>query len=177
LHDKEIIEKARERVIEAISQNMNLYGVTPSVGRLWGLLYFQNQPMSLDGMKHELEMSKTSMSTSVRSLMDINMVDKVWVKGSRKDYYEVQEDWYQTFIDFMTIKWRNGVIINVSAIEKSLHELNDLLENENLSQELEMEVKSDITKLHQSLEYYDWMNRLVDKFESHEIFDFVPKKS
>ena len=98
------LEKARERVIDAIAQNMNLYGVTPSVGRLWGLMYFQDEPMTLDDMKQELGMSKTSMSTSVRNLVDLKMVDKVWKKGTRKDLYEVEEDWYQTFIDFFTIK-------------------------------------------------------------------------
>ncbi|MBO1510128.1 choline uptake/conversion transcriptional regulator CudC [Metabacillus bambusae] len=176
MQSKEELEKARERVIEAISQNMNLYGVTPSVGRLWGLLYFQNQPMTLDEMKNELGMSKTSMSTSVRNLMDLHMVDKVWKKGNRKDLYVAEEDWYQTFIDFFTIKWRNGVQINVSAIEKSLRELNLLLEKPELTEEFINEIKSDIEKLHQSLEYYGWLNRLVDSFETHEIFDFIPKK-
>ncbi|WP_299088665.1 GbsR/MarR family transcriptional regulator [uncultured Metabacillus sp.] len=176
MQGKDELEKARERVIEAISQNMNLYGVTPSVGRLWGLLYFQNQPMNLDEMKIELGMSKTSMSTSVRSLMDLHMVDKVWKKGNRKDLYVAEEDWYQTFIDFFTIKWRNGVTINVSAIEKSLRDLHLLLEKPDLSEEIVHEINSDIKKLHQALEYYDWLNRLVDSFETHEIFNFIPKK-
>lgn len=176
MQGKDEIEKARERVIEAISQNMNLYGVTPSIGRLWGLLYFQNQPMTLDEMKNELGMSKTSMSTSVRNLMDLHMVDKVWKKGNRKDLYKAEEDWYQTFIDFFTIKWRNGVTFNVTAIEKSLQELNQLLETPDLSDEIISQVKSDIEKLHQSLEYYDWLNRLVDSFETNEIFQYIPKK-
>lgn len=173
---KNELEKARERVIEAISQNMNLYGVTPSVGRLWGLLYFQNEPMTLDEMKNELGMSKTSMSTSVRTLMDLHMVDKVWKKGIRKDLYEVEEDWFQTFVDFFTIKWRNGATINVSAIVKSLQELNELLNKPDVSEEIKEEIKSDIERLNRSLEYYDWLNRLVDSFESHEIFQFIPKK-
>jgi DNA-binding transcriptional regulator GbsR (MarR family) len=176
LQGKDELEKARERVIEAISQNMNLYGVTPSIGRLWGLLYFQNHPMTLDEMKNELGMSKTSMSTSVRTLMDLHMVDKVWKKGNRKDLYVAEEDWYQTFIDFFTIKWRNGVTINVSAIEKSLRDLNQLLETPEISEEIISEVKSDIEKLHKALEYYDWLNRLVDSLETEEIFKFLPKK-
>ncbi|MDQ0229943.1 choline uptake/conversion transcriptional regulator CudC [Metabacillus malikii] len=176
MQGKEEIEKARERVIDAISQNMNLYGVTPSVGRLWGLLYFQNEPMTLDEMKHELGMSKTSMSTSVRHLMDLQMVDKVWKKGSRKDLYVAEEDWYQTFIDFFTIKWRNGVNINVSAIEKSLKELNQLLNNNDISEDINQEIQQDIAKLHRALEYYDWLNRLVDSFESNDIFKYIPKK-
>ncbi|MEH7238277.1 choline uptake/conversion transcriptional regulator CudC [Bacillus sp. JJ1562] len=170
------LEKARERVIDAIAQNMNLYGVTPSVGRLWGLMYFHEEPMTLDEMKQELGMSKTSMSTSVRNLMELKMVDKVWKKGIRKDLYEVEEDWYQTFIDFFTIKWRNGISMNVSAIQKSLAELKELLKDDQVSDEIKVEAESDIVKLNNALEYYFWLNRLVDSFESHEIFTFVPKK-
>ncbi|RFB18161.1 GbsR/MarR family transcriptional regulator [Bacillus sp. HNG] len=170
------LEKARERVIDAIAQNMNLYGVTPSVGRLWGLMYFQDEPMTLDDMKQELGMSKTSMSTSVRNLVELKMVDKVWKKGIRKDLYEVEEDWYQTFIDFFTIKWRSGISMNVSAIQKSLSDLKELIKDEQVSNEIKVEAESDILKLNKALEYYFWLNRLVDSFESHEIFTFVPKK-
>ncbi|MFS0861772.1 choline uptake/conversion transcriptional regulator CudC [Fredinandcohnia sp. 179-A 10B2 NHS] len=174
--DKDKLEKARERVIDAIAQNMNLYGVTPSVGRLWGLMYFHDEAMTLDEMKLELGMSKTSMSTSVRNLMELKMVDKVWKKGQRKDFYEVEEDWYQTFIDFFTIKWRSGISMNVTAIEKSLAELNSLIQDETVREEIKEAAKSDIVKLTDALEYYFWLNRLVDSFESHEIFTFIPKK-
>lgn len=170
------LEKARERVIDAIAQNMNLYGVTPSVGRLWGLMYFQDEPMTLDDMKQELGMSKTSMSTSVRNLVDLKMVDKVWKKGTRKDLYEVEEDWYQTFIDFFTIKWRSGISMNVSAIQKSLADLKELLKDEQISEEVKVEAENDVAKLNNALEYYFWLNRLVDSFESHEIFKYVPKE-
>lgn len=170
------LNQARERVIKAISQNLNLYGITPSVGRLWGLLYFQNEPMTLDEMKIELGMSKTSMSTSVRNLTDLNMVNKVWKKGVRKDLYEAEEDWHQNFIDLFSIKWRHAISTNVAAIEKSLNELQQLLEDPDVTDELLVEINSDIEKLNKALEYYNWIDRLIDSFESHDIFEFIPKK-
>ncbi|WP_040206747.1 GbsR/MarR family transcriptional regulator [Neobacillus jeddahensis] len=171
------LEHARERVIEAISQNMNLYGVTESIGRLYGALYFQEGPLTLDEMKDELGMSKTSMSTSVRSLLELKMVGKVWKKGVRKDLYQAEPDWYQTFIDFFSIKWRTGISINVSAMEKSLAELQSLVEDEGTDSKVHAEAKQDIEKLTDALEYYDWLNRLVDSFESKEIFNYIPKNS
>ncbi|WP_017754797.1 choline uptake/conversion transcriptional regulator CudC [Calidifontibacillus oryziterrae] len=173
---KQQLEQARERVIDTIAQNMNLYGVTDSVGRLFGFLYFNNAPMTLDEMKDELGMSKTSMSTSVRSLMDLKMVDKVWRKGVRRDLYRAEEDWYQTFIDFFTIKWRAGISMNVTAIEKSIKELTELVHREDTEESIKEEASIDIEKLKSCLEYYDWLNRLVDSFESHEIFNYIPKK-
>lgn len=175
MEGKDQLEKARERVIEAIAQNMNLYGINPSIGRVYGMMFFQNEPMTLDDMKEELGMSKTSMSTSVRALLDLKMVDKVWKRGVRKDLYAVEGDWHQSFIDLFSIKWRTGISMNMNAIERSLKELNILISDNKVAEELKKTVQSDIEKLQYTLEYYDWLNRLVDMFESNEIFEIVPK--
>lgn len=172
---KEQLERVRERVIETIANNMNLYGVTDSIGRLYGMLYFHNQPMTLDEMKEELGMSKTSMSTSIRHLLELKMVEKVWKKGTRKDLYQAEEDWYQTFIDFFTIKWRSGVTMNMSAMTKAITELEKIMNDENVSEDVKSEAMVDIEKMKSALEYYDWLNRVVDCFESGKIFDFIPK--
>ncbi|WP_018664428.1 GbsR/MarR family transcriptional regulator [Heyndrickxia acidiproducens] len=174
--DRQKLLKARERVTEAIAQNMNLYGVTPSVGRLYGMMYFHNEPLTLDEMKQELGMSKTSMSTSVRTLVDLKMVEKIWKRGVRKDLYLVEEDWYQTFINFFTIKWRTGVHMNIQAIQRSLQELRELRNKDHLSENLAHEIDIDIEKLNNALDYYDWVDRLIGSFESGEIFKYIPRK-
>jgi DNA-binding transcriptional regulator GbsR (MarR family) len=176
MEESEKLERARMRVIDTITQNINLYGITPSVGRLYGLLYFNDEPMSLDSMKDELGMSKTSMSTSVRQLQELKMVEKVWKKGTRKDLYHSVDDWYQTFNDYFSIKWRKGVNQNVTAINKSLQEVTELLENPNTSLEIKAAANNDKDRFLYALEYYDWLNRLIDTFETNEIFKFVPKQ-
>lgn len=176
LNEHEKLKKARDRFIDSMAHNMNLYGITHSVGRLYGLLYFSENPMTLDEMKDELGMSKTSMSTSVRQLQELNMVERVWKKGERKDLYKNTEDWYQSFTDLFSIKWRAGISLNLSTINKSLRELNDLIENPDTSEEIKAAAKIDIEKLNYALEYYDWLNRLVDSLESSDIFQYIPKK-
>src|SRR5699024_11007094 len=84
---EEPIENEERIMVSYISEYINFYSVIPTVGRLYGSLYFQHQPKTLDEMKDELGMSKSSMSTSVRKLQDINIVQKVWRKGSRKDLF------------------------------------------------------------------------------------------
>ncbi|AQS57658.1 GbsR/MarR family transcriptional regulator [Desulforamulus ferrireducens] len=173
---EQIIKKARERVIDSIARNIDLYGITMSIGHLYGTLLFQDKPMSLDEMGEALGMSKTSMSTGVRTLLDLNMVNKVWMKGTRKDYYEVEQDWYQNFIDYFSIKWRKGVDDNVQALRKSVRELEELAAQEDLPEEIRLNVERDIEKINNALLYYNWLGRLIDTFESHKIFEFVPKE-
>jgi DNA-binding transcriptional regulator GbsR (MarR family) len=169
------LEKARQRVIDSVAKNMDLYGVTPSVGRLYGILFFHDGPMTLDEMGESLGMSKTSMSAAVRILTELKMVEKVWKKGVRKDLYVVEEDWYQTFIDFFCLKWRKGIEMNMNAIRHSLAELNQLVKDETTDHEVKQLATADLRKLNHALEYYNWLSRLVDSFESHEIFTFIPK--
>jgi DNA-binding transcriptional regulator GbsR (MarR family) len=171
------IERARERIIETISQNMHLYGVTPSIGRLYGILFFNDQPMTLDNMKEELQMSKTSMSTSVRTLTDLNMVEKVWRKGERKDLYAAKRDWYEIFIDYFSDEWRKVAQLNAAAINESLKELDRLLAEEPAPSEKQAEkIQTDKEKLLYMMDYYNWLNRLFDFFESEEIFKAVERK-
>ncbi|MDF2960778.1 MAG: transcriptional regulator [Paenibacillus sp.] len=170
------IQKARKRIIESIGKNMDLYGITLSSGLLYGLMFFQDQPMTLDDMGEAMEMSKTSMSTGIRTLVDLNMVNKVWEKGSRKDQYEVERNWHQTFADFFVIKWRKAAEMNLQALRKSLSELTDLSERYPEDEHLQKYLKADIEKMNQAIAYYLWLDRLIDTLESGEIYKLVPKE-
>ena len=54
MDDHEKIDKARERIIETIAQNIHLYGLVPSAGRQFGTMFFQNEPLTLDDMTEKL---------------------------------------------------------------------------------------------------------------------------
>src|SRR5699024_2057382 len=166
---------ARKRIMESIAQNMHLYGQPPSAGRQYGMLFFENKPMTLDDMVNELGMSKTSMSTSIRSLAEAKLVERVWERGVRKDLYKVTDDWYQNFIDTFSQRWGRSISVHQSAIRKSARELQKIVDNENNDETLIQLAKQDLEKLAYMKHYYDWLERLVDAFEDHLIFDLVPK--
>ncbi|MCM3172740.1 MULTISPECIES: GbsR/MarR family transcriptional regulator [Paenibacillus] len=175
---QETVLRIRKRVIEAIGRNMDLYGVTLSTGHLYGLLFFADKPMTLDDMGREMEMSKTSMSTGVRTLLDLKMVNKVWSKGSRKDLYEVEYDWHQTFTDYFVIKWRKAVESNLQTLRKSIEELNRLIRDsdEQADAELLHILMEDKQKMLQAEAYYKWLDRLIDTMEDEEIYKLVPRE-
>ncbi|PYI56446.1 GbsR/MarR family transcriptional regulator [Paenibacillus flagellatus] len=172
---RDAILKARKRVIEAIGKNMDLYGVTLSVGHLYGMLFFSEKPMTLDEMGREMEMSKTSMSTGVRMLLDLKMVNKVWEKGARKDLYEAESDWHQTFADYFAIEWRKAVEANVGALNKSAAELRRLKEQTDGEESLHAVLDRDLEKIEGALAYYRWLDRFIDTLESGRIYELVPK--
>lgn len=168
------IDKSRQRVIESIGKNMDLYGVTLSVGYMYGHMFFRDTPVTLDEMASILGLSKTSVSTGMRTLQDLKMINKVWGRGSRKDLYEVEQDWYQTFIDFFSIRWRKSVEMNRHALERSLKEMRMILGECADNEPVVRMLQADIEKIENAIRYYEWLNRLIDTLESGKIFELVP---
>jgi DNA-binding transcriptional regulator GbsR (MarR family) len=174
LNDK--FNGARDRIIEHNSENKTLYGMQPTVRRLMSVMYYYETPMTLDDMKKHLGMSKASMSNAVRELEDMGMVEKVWKRGELKNIYRVEEDNYECFIKFYCYHWGKLLTPKSNSMKQSIDELNELIEQDDIDQETKVLIEKDLDKLYSGLEYIDWLSRLVELFESHEIFKYVPKK-
>jgi len=67
-------------------------GISKVVAQLYALLYVWPEPLSLDDMCELLRISKGNASMNIRYLEQWNAVKKIWQKGSRKDYYEVNPE-------------------------------------------------------------------------------------
>ncbi|MDL4842747.1 GbsR/MarR family transcriptional regulator [Aquibacillus rhizosphaerae] len=167
-------EEIIEKFIQVIAKNMNLYGITPSVGRLYGTLYFNEGPMTLDDMRDSLEMSKTSMSTGVRALAEMKMVEPSFKKGVRKDLYKSEEDWYKSFTSLFGNRWRHHTETNIEEAEEAIYELESIRNSTN-DEQLMQKIDLDIERLTYAKDYYRWLMRFIQVVESGEIFNFVPK--
>lgn len=171
---KEKLEYAKDQVIGAISETMDLYGVTPSAGTLYATMYFEGQ-MTLDEMREELGMSKPSMSTSVRKLQENGMVKKTYQRGSRKHTYTAEKDFFRSFMAFYCQMWEREVKMNLEAIEEAEAYLDEITKGENVSTEIREEARAHYDLIEHSKIYYKWLERLAKSVESGEIFNFLSK--
>ncbi|WP_425542327.1 GbsR/MarR family transcriptional regulator [Lentibacillus halophilus] len=172
----EKIEDIRTQFIEKITDNMNAFGAPTSVGRVLGIIYMNGEPMTLDELSDETGMSKTRMSQVVREMMDMNVAERVFKKGVRKDLYQVEEDYYQTFISIFTSTWQKAISRSRHFEQRLMKKLDELQQQPELSDEDEQAINDLLAELHEWTEYYDWIRRVTDFFESGEIFNYVPKK-
>lgn len=173
-NEEEKYEEAVEKFIQVIAKNMNLYGITSSVGRLYGVLYFSDEPMTLDGMRDALKMSKTSMSTGVRALSDMKMVESTFRRGERKDLYQSEEDWYKSFTSLFGNRWRHHTETNIEEADETILELQKIAEKTS-DQTLRDKILRDIERLRYAKDYYKWLMRFIQVVESGEIFEYIPK--
>lgn len=168
------IEEAKDKVIGAIAETMDLYGVTPAAANLYATMYFKDQ-MTLDEMRTELEMSKPSMSTSVRKLQEIKMVKKTFTRGSRKHTYIAEKNFFRSFMGFYCEMWEREVKMNMEAIEESQEEFIDIIKDPASTADVVAEAKQFYDQLEDSKAYYHWLDDLVESIRSGRIFEFLPK--
>ncbi len=175
-NDLETLNEYRENIIQSLAKNMDIYGISDSIGRLYGTIYFSNHPLNLDNMRDALSMSKTSMSTGARTLLKTKMIKKVWKKGERKALYVAENDWYKVFTEYFTTRWIDALEANMSVIKDTEKLLIELENDNNTNPLVKEEIKLDLMKLEKIKNYYNWLENLIETFESGEIYDFVPKK-
>jgi len=101
LMNKHLLE-ARDNFIESAGRTTQGFGLGRIIGQLYALLFFSPDSLSLDDMVEELKVSKGSVSTNIRELEKWGAVKKVWIKGSRKDFYEAE-------VEFMKVI-RGGIL-------------------------------------------------------------------
>ncbi|GEN54967.1 choline uptake/conversion transcriptional regulator CudC [Halobacillus faecis] len=172
-NSRQTIEHAKGLVIDSIAETMDLYGVTRSAGTLYGTMYFEDD-MTLDEMREKLGMSKPSMSTGVKKLQNYNIVKQTFRKGTRRQTFVAEKDFFNFFSNFFTKKWLREVKTNLDAIKLAQKELNGLIEDPEADEVVKQEAEQVYQQLEASKPYYHWLQKLVDSIESGEIFDFLP---
>lgn len=89
--NKKLIE-VQDIFLDRINQICNKLGLNNIMAQLYAVLYLSDKPLSLDDMVERLKISKASVSVNIRALERYNAVKKIWVRKSRKDYYEAEPD-------------------------------------------------------------------------------------
>ena len=89
------------RFIEDAGNTTQALGVGRVVGQIFAYLYFSEEARTLDDMKEALGISKGSASMGVRQLEQWGAVQRVWVKGDRKDFYTANDYFGQIIKNIM----------------------------------------------------------------------------
>jgi len=127
------IEKVRDDFIENTARLGAHLGLARVSIQLYALLYLSERPLSLDDMVKVLKISKGTASINIRALEELGAVKKVWIKGSRRDFYEAELDALKVFLSrFKTVvKSRMDEAKDVlTQAEASLRDSNNKLDSE-----------------------------------------------
>ncbi|WP_047982505.1 GbsR/MarR family transcriptional regulator [Ornithinibacillus contaminans] len=145
-------ELVKNGILLEFAKTVELFDLTPLEARLFTYLYMEENPLTLDEMSDALGKSKTSMSTSVRSLVELNLVKRVWKKGVRKDLYQANSQLFKQFMSFYMKKWIDATEDQKEAlvdIQAKLRTQDSPIDNQQLHDKL-----ASIIKFHQQLDNF-----------------------
>src|SRR5437867_5328162 len=117
-------DKLIERVAAVFVEGMGAASATSGVlsqlqGRIFGLLYLEPEPRSLDEIAGALQQSKSNISINIRGLVEWHLVRRVSVAGSRRDHYEAATDFWRVMQEIMGRRFRWNLRQVIAAVEET----------------------------------------------------------
>ena len=88
-------------------------------GRIFGLLYLNEEPLSLDDIARELQQSKSNISVQIRGLVEWHLVHRVKVEGSRKDHYLAASDLWRVMQSILERRFRWNLRQVIAAADEA----------------------------------------------------------
>lgn len=118
-----VLEKAQNTFIDYICEVCDDFGLNRFIAQLYAVLYLHDKPMSLDEIVGRLGASKGNVSLNIRELERWGAVKKIWVKGSRRDYYAAEPDIKRIFLT----KFKSSIQKRLDGARRMLADFNDIL--------------------------------------------------
>ncbi len=82
-------QEVRTRLIEVAGRTTQDLGLGRIIGQVLGDIYLTEQECSLDDIGERLGLSKAAVSIAARQLENLGLLQRVWKKGDRKNYYRI----------------------------------------------------------------------------------------
>lgn len=95
----------RHSFIERMGLAAESDGLSRIAGRLFGALLLESEPRSLDEFAEQLGVSKASVSTEARRLLERGVAERVGKPGDRRDYYALSPDFFAQIVRFRLSRW------------------------------------------------------------------------
>lgn len=68
------------------------WGISRVMAEIYAQLYLSDRPLTLEDMSKKLKSSRSNISLNVRGLIELGVVNKVVIRGDRKDYYSAEDN-------------------------------------------------------------------------------------
>ena len=91
--------------IERMGLTAETDGLSRIAGRLFGALLLADEPRSLDALAEQLDVSKASVSTEARRLVERGVAERIGKTGDRRDYYALTPDFFAQIVRFRLNRW------------------------------------------------------------------------
>lgn len=91
------LQEVENRFVDLWDTMSSLWGISPTMARIHGLLFISGESMSMDDLMARLAISRGNVSMNLSKLLEWGLVRRVHRRGCRRDYYESLNDVWEMF--------------------------------------------------------------------------------
>jgi len=155
------LQEVEDRFVDLWDTMSSLWGISPTMARIHGLLYITGAALSMDDIMERLAISRGNVSMNLSKLVEWALVRRVHKRGDRKDYYESLSDVWEMFALVAQQRKRR----EIGPIVSTLRRWRDELTEEGLGeQSQDAEARDRFRRVHDLLDFLTLMEGLAQRF-------------
>lgn len=91
------LQEVEDEFVDLWDNMSSLWGISPTMARIHGLLYITGAALSMDDIMDRLTISRGNVSMNLSKLVEWGLVRRIHKRGDRRDYYESLSDVWEMF--------------------------------------------------------------------------------
>jgi DNA-binding transcriptional regulator GbsR (MarR family) len=159
------LQEVEDRFVGLWRTMSSLWGVSPTMAQIHGLLYISGAALSMDEIMERLGISRGNVSMNLSKLVEWGLVRKVHQRGDRRDYYESLSDVWEMFTLVIAQRKRREVDPILSTLRKCREELSPEVLG---AAAVDPRARERFQRVHDLLSFLTLVDSLAQRFfESH----------
>jgi DNA-binding transcriptional regulator GbsR (MarR family) len=162
---KRRLETVEDQFVELWNNMGSLWGISPTMARIHGLLYITGADLSMDDIMARLAISRGNVSMNLSKLIEWGLVRRVHRRGDRREYYASHSDVWEMFTLVASQRKRR----EIDPILHTLRRCRDELSPEVLgAQAAHVAAQDRFRRVNELLKFLTLVDGLAQRFfESH----------
>ena len=120
---KERLLEVEDRFVDLWDTMSSLWGISPTMAEIHGLLYITGAALSMDEIMERLAISRGNVSMNLSKLLEWGLVRRVHKRGDRKEYYESLSDVWEMFTLVINQRKRREIDPILNTLRRCREEL------------------------------------------------------
>jgi DNA-binding transcriptional regulator GbsR (MarR family) len=112
------LEDSKALFIRRWGEMSSYWGINRTMAEIHALLYVSAEPVCTDDVMALLQVSRGNASMNLRSLVDWGLIDRVHIRGDRKEYFTALTDVWQMFETIIRQRKRREVEPILETIQR-----------------------------------------------------------
>ena len=159
------LEEIEDRFVDLWRTMSSLWGISPTMAQIHGLLFITGEALSMDDIMLRLAISRGNVSMNLSKLVEWALVRRVHRRGDRREYFESLHDIWEMFTLVAAQRKRR----EIDPIVTTLRRCREELEADDMGSEANTaKAKDCLSRINDLYAFLTLMDSLAQRFfESH----------